>query len=39
MISPGKFIDVLSRNNVNFFTGVPDSVLKNLTKIIDKKKY
>ena len=39
MISPSKFIDALSRNNVNYFTEVPDDVLKNLIKIIDNKKY
>lgn len=28
MISPKFFIDKLEENNINFFTGVPDSLLK-----------
>ena len=29
MINPGKFYNVLKENGINFFTGVPDSLLKD----------
>ena len=32
MINPKKFISTLKKNKINFFTGVPDSVLKELSK-------
>ena len=31
MISVENFLKILKKNNINFFTGVPDSVLKNLS--------
>ena len=38
MLDPKKFYNFLKKNNVNFFTGVPDSLLKNFISIFDKKK-
>lgn len=38
MISPGEFLEILSANNVNFFTGVPDSLLKDICAFIDDHK-
>ncbi|MBK8551378.1 MAG: phosphonopyruvate decarboxylase [Ignavibacteria bacterium] len=29
MISPGKFFEILKSNGINFYTGVPDSLLKD----------
>ena len=29
MISPEKFFNLLKDNGINFFTGVPDSLLKD----------
>ena len=37
MISIEKFINELKNNNLNFFTGVPDSLFKDLCFAIDKK--
>ena len=37
MINPNKFVEEICRLGVNFFTGVPDSLLKNLTKAIENK--
>ena len=41
MIKIQKFIDELKKNNLNFSTGVPDSLFKNLCygfeKILKKK--
>lgn len=34
MISPGDFYKILSSNGINFFTGVPDSLLKNFCSYI-----
>lgn len=34
MISPEKFVKTLSENGVDFYTGVPDSLLKNLCAYI-----
>lgn len=34
MISPSSFITTLTRNGINFFTGVPDSLLKNVCAYI-----
>ena len=31
-----NFINVLKKNNIDFFTGVPDSVLKNLSSYLQK---
>ena len=38
MISPKFFIDKLEENNINFFTGVPDSLLKNIFAYIEDNK-
>ena len=38
MLDPKKFYNFLNKNNDNFFTGVPDSLLKNFISIFDKKK-
>jgi len=35
MIEPGIFFDVLKRNNVDFFTGVPDSLLKDFCLFVE----
>ena len=37
MIEASKFLDELSRNDLNFFSGVPDSLLKEFCFAIDKK--
>lgn len=43
MISPKYFIDTLAINNIDFFTGVPDSLLKSIcayiTDTCDKEKH
>ena len=33
MISPQKFVDALNDNDINFVTGVPDSLLKEVACI------
>ena len=38
MIDPKNFIKYLKKKNIDFFTGVPDSVLKNFTENLPKKK-
>ena len=38
MVNPENLIKFLSKNNINFFTGVPDSTLKNFTNFIEDKK-
>ena len=38
MIKVDALINLLKKNNSNFFTGVPDSVLKELSFSIQKKK-
>ena len=38
MIFPKNLVKILKKNKINFFSGVPDSVLKNFTEIIEKKK-
>ena len=38
MLDPKKFYNFLKKNNINFFTGVPDSLLKNFICLFDKKK-
>ena len=35
MISPKKFYDYLIKKNINFFSGVPDSLLKDICAYID----
>ena len=34
MINPSVFYDYLNENGVNFFSGVPDSLLKNICSYI-----
>ena len=36
MIAVENIIKLLKKNKIDFFTGVPDSVLKNLSKVISK---
>ncbi len=36
MINPIKFIEFFKRNKISFFTGVPDSTLKNFTYLLNK---
>lgn len=38
MIEVKNFYNFLNKNNVNFFCGVPDSVLKNFSNILDNQK-
>ena len=38
MIDPSKFIDFFSTKKIQFFTGVPDSLLKNLLKKLENLK-
>ena len=38
MISSKDIINNFKKKKINFFTGVPDSVLKDLTVLFDKKK-
>ena len=37
MINPDQFINIIKKNKIDLITGVPDSLLKNLTNRIDKK--
>ena len=37
MIKVGSLINLLKKNNSNFFTGVPDSVLKELSSLLQTK--
>ena len=37
MIDANEFLDELRKNDLNFFSGVPDSLLKNLCFAIDKR--
>lgn len=43
MISPKYFIDTLAKNNIDFFSGIPDSLLKSIcayiTNTCDKEKH
>ena len=39
MIEIQELFKIFRKNKINFFTGVPDSVLKNFSSYIDKKKY
>ena len=36
MIKVDNFLKILNKNSINFYTGVPDSCLKNFTKELDK---
>ena len=38
MINPIDFIKTFEQNKINFFTGVPDSLMKNFCNIVEKKK-
>ena len=35
MLDPQEFLKILNKNTVNFFVGVPDSLLKNFCSFID----
>lgn len=37
MLNPKEFLDFLIKNNINFYTGVPDSLLKEFNNIILEK--
>ena len=37
MIKVNSLINLLKKNNSNFFTGVPDSVLKELSTTLENK--
>jgi phosphonopyruvate decarboxylase len=37
VIDPNEFVNELKKNDLNFFTGVPDSLLKDLCLIFEKK--
>ncbi|HPV81600.1 MAG TPA: thiamine pyrophosphate-binding protein, partial [Nitrospira sp.] len=36
MIDPRKFVECLQSNNVDFFTGVPDSLLKEFCACLEQ---
>ena len=38
MIDVKDLIKVLKKNKINFYAGVPDSVLKNFTRYLDTEK-
>src|SRR5689334_21682419 len=38
MIDPGKFLSQLQSNGIGFFTGVPDSLMKELLMYVDQAK-
>ena len=38
MLQPEKLIDFLKKKKINFYCGVPDSVLKNFTNALDQDK-
>ncbi len=38
MIDSEKLLQILKKNKINFYTGVPDSTLKNFTFILDNEK-
>ena len=38
MINVNDFLNIIKKNKINFFSGVPDSVLKELSKKIEHKK-
>ena len=38
MINSNKLLDLFLRHNIDFFTGVPDSVLKNFTILLQNRK-
>ena len=37
--NPVELFEIFKRNEINFFCGVPDSLLKEFTNIIDKKSF
>ena len=37
MIEPSRFVKFLSKNKINFFTGVPDSLFKSLCIYLENK--
>ena len=38
MIQVNQLINLLKKNNCDFYSGVPDSILKNLSTVLQKKK-
>ena len=38
MIKVNTLINLLKKNNINFFSGVPDSILKELSSFLENKK-
>ena len=36
MIKAKNLIKILEKNKINFFTGVPDSILKSLSSYLEK---
>ena len=38
MIEVESFTNLFKKNKINFFSGVPDSILKELSKFLEKKK-
>ena len=38
MININDFLNIIKKNKINFFSGVPDSVLKELSKKIEHEK-
>ena len=38
MLSPLELIKYFKKKKINFFSGVPDSILKNFTNILDNSK-
>ena len=38
MIDPRKFIQILKKNKINFFSGTPDSVLSNFLEVLKNEK-
>jgi phosphonopyruvate decarboxylase len=38
MINPNELLEFFLRHNIDFFTGVPDSVLKNFTILLQNRK-
>ena len=38
MVNPKKFIELLKKNKINFFSGTPDSVLSNFLELLKKEK-
>ena len=39
MLNPLDILKIFKKNNIDFFTGVPDSVIKSLSTELEKKKF